>query len=100
VLNRIENPNNYNEHHVQDASSKCKLYLIPQVNAVVHAPSTYGSVNIVVYTFNAVKSSQILTHKFMCYYSTYVYTISMSHKCYINMPMWYNNMPIIICMLY
>ena len=41
---RIENPDDYDEHHVQDAPYA--HYPIPQVNsAVVRAPSTYGSIN-------------------------------------------------------
>ena len=41
---RIENPDDYDEHHVQDAPYE--HYPIPQVNsAVVRAPSTYGSIN-------------------------------------------------------
>jgi hypothetical protein len=39
---RIENPDDYDEHHVQDAPYE--NYPTPQVNAVDHAPSNYGTV--------------------------------------------------------
>jgi hypothetical protein len=40
---RIENPDDYDEHHVQDAPYA--HYPIIQVNPVIHQPASYGSVN-------------------------------------------------------